>query len=277
MSKEGILKTTSVIIVSILILEILAGYYLYLKRTYLVNDYYISSIFGVYEYLDKRYGNDKNAISYEEYIKYGDENYVWPTLKDDAACGLCYTSGTTGNPKGVLYSHKSNVIHAQAALTAMTISPDDSILMVVPLFHVLAWGIPYFGPMLGLKLVMPGMQMEGDVSLGSRADVIVPVNNLGNLAATGVGDEPAFKVEVSVADGEGVELVQTVINGPSSIEPFEGLKFKVPILTWRRLNPLVVSALLIPGSEDIPANRGMITSSVAAAMLAVIKRFIGPS
>ena len=66
MSKEGILKTTSVIIVSILILEILAGYYLYLKRTYLVNDYYISSIFGVYEYLDKRYGNDKNAISYED-------------------------------------------------------------------------------------------------------------------------------------------------------------------------------------------------------------------
>ena len=104
----------------------------------------------------------KNAISYEEYIKGGDENYVWPTLKDDAACGLCYTSGTTGNPKGVLYSHKSNVIHAQAALTAMTISPDDSILMVVPLFHVLAWGIPYFGPMLGLKLVMPGMQMEGE-------------------------------------------------------------------------------------------------------------------
>jgi len=60
MSKEGILKTTSVIIVSILILEILAGYYLYLKRTYLVNDYYISSIFGVYEYLDKRYFALKN-------------------------------------------------------------------------------------------------------------------------------------------------------------------------------------------------------------------------
>ena len=104
----------------------------------------------------------KNAISYEEYIQDGDENYSWPTLEDDAACALCYTSGTTGNPKGVLYSHKSNVIHAQAALTAMTIKPDDTILMVVPLFHVLAWGIPYFGPMNGLKLVMPGMQMEGE-------------------------------------------------------------------------------------------------------------------
>ncbi|MDA9094532.1 long-chain fatty acid--CoA ligase [Gammaproteobacteria bacterium] len=104
----------------------------------------------------------KNAISYEEYIKDGDENYNWPIMDDNAACGLCYTSGTTGNPKGVLYSHKSNILHAQAALTAMSISPDDTILMVVPLFHVLAWGIPYFGAMHGLKLVMPGMQMEGE-------------------------------------------------------------------------------------------------------------------
>ena len=80
----------------------------------------------------------KNAISYEEYIQSGDENYEWPAMDDDAACGLCYTSGTTGNPKGVLYAHKSNILHAQAALTGLTISPDESILMVVPLFHVLA-------------------------------------------------------------------------------------------------------------------------------------------
>ena len=104
----------------------------------------------------------KNAISYEEYIKDGDENYEWPAMDDDAACGLCYTSGTTGNPKGVLYSHKSNILHAQASLTAMSISPNETILMVVPLFHVLAWGIPYYGPMFGSKLVMPGMQMEGE-------------------------------------------------------------------------------------------------------------------
>ena len=104
----------------------------------------------------------KNAISYEEYIKDGDENYQWPALEDDAACGLCYTSGTTGYPKGVLYAHKSNILHAQAALTGLTISPDEVILMVVPLFHVQAWGIPFYGPMFGLKLVMPGMQMEGE-------------------------------------------------------------------------------------------------------------------
>ena len=105
----------------------------------------------------------KNAISYEEYIEAGDENYVWPAIEDDAACGLCYTSGTTGNPKGVLYAHKSNILHAQAALTGLTISPDESILMVVPLFHVLAWGTFHtLHQCLVLKLVMPGMQMEGE-------------------------------------------------------------------------------------------------------------------
>ena len=106
--------------------------------------------------------NLKNAVSYEEYIDTGDDSYKWPAMDDDAACGLCYTSGTTGNPKGVLYSHKSNILHAQASLVGMPIGPDESILMVVPLFHVLAWGIPYYGPMNGSKLVMPGMQMEGE-------------------------------------------------------------------------------------------------------------------
>ena len=154
----------------------------------------------------------KNAISYEEYIEGGDENYIWPTLKDDAACGLCYTSGTTGNPKGVLYSHKSNVIHAQAALTAMTISPDDSILMVVPLFHVLAWGIPYFGPMLGLKLVMPGMQMEGEplYELIEQEDITlafgVPTIWMGLLAYCRENNKILSSVKNTIIGGSALSL-----------------------------------------------------------------------
>ena len=154
----------------------------------------------------------KNAISYEEYIKDGDENYNWPTLKDDAACGLCYTSGTTGNPKGVLYSHKSNIIHAQAALTAMTISPDDSILMVVPLFHVLAWGIPYFGPMLGLKLVMPGMQMEGEplYELIEKEDITlafgVPTIWMGLLAYCRENNKILSSVKNTIIGGSALSL-----------------------------------------------------------------------
>ena len=154
----------------------------------------------------------KNAISYESYIEDGDENYEWPQLKDDAACALCYTSGTTGNPKGVLYSHKSNILHAQASLTAMLIKPSDSILIVVPLFHVLAWGIPYYGPMFGLKLVMPGMQMEGEplYDLIDREDVSlafgVPTIWMGLLAYCRENNKILTSVKNTIIGGSALSL-----------------------------------------------------------------------
>ena len=154
----------------------------------------------------------KNAISYESYIEDGDENYEWPQLKDDAACALCYTSGTTGNPKGVLYSHKSNILHAQASLTAMLIKPSDSILMVVPLFHVLAWGIPYYGPMFGLKLVMPGMQMEGEplYDLIDREDISlafgVPTIWIGLLAYCRENNKILTSVKNTIIGGSALSL-----------------------------------------------------------------------
>ena len=105
----------------------------------------------------------KNVISYEEFIADGSESYEWPELAEDAPCGLCYTSGTTGNPKGVLYSHKSTLLHAWAGSSAngLGLSKNDSILMVVPMFHVMGWGLPYIGAMNGIKLVLPGMGMDG--------------------------------------------------------------------------------------------------------------------
>tara|TARA_B100001057_G_scaffold78576_1_gene73695 strand:+ start:11460 stop:13118 length:1659 start_codon:yes stop_codon:yes gene_type:complete len=105
----------------------------------------------------------KDAVSYEEFIADGDEEFVWPDLKDDAPCGLCYTSGTTGNPKGVLYSHQSTLLHAWAGSSAngLGLKKEDSILMVVPMFHVNGWGLPYLAPMNGIKLVLPGMGMDG--------------------------------------------------------------------------------------------------------------------
>jgi len=102
-------------------------------------------------------------LSYEELIGAEDGGYAWPRLDEHAACGLCYTSGTTGEPKGALYSHRSTVLHAYAASLpdAMGLSAEDVVLPVVPMFHVNAWGLPYTAPLTGATLVFPGPQLDG--------------------------------------------------------------------------------------------------------------------
>ena len=104
-----------------------------------------------------------NLVSYEDWIGAQSANYGWPVFDENTASSLCYTSGTTGNPKGALYSHRSTVLHAFAAVLpdAMGLSASDSALPVVPMFHVNAWGLPYSAAMVGAKLVMPGPAMDG--------------------------------------------------------------------------------------------------------------------
>src|SRR6185369_17766186 len=89
--------------------------------------------------------------------------YEWPEFDENTASSLCYTSGTTGNPKGVLYSHRSTVLHAYGAALPDTlgISARSVTLPVVPMFHVNAWGLPYTGPLVGAKLVFPGPGLDG--------------------------------------------------------------------------------------------------------------------
>jgi len=103
----------------------------------------------------------KGAVSYDSFIGGCSDEYDWPEFDENTASGLCYTSGTTGNPKGVLYSHRSSVLHAYAGLMPdiLNLSLDDTVLPVVPLFHVNAWGIPYAAPIVGAKLVFPGPKM----------------------------------------------------------------------------------------------------------------------
>ncbi|MDE2480472.1 MAG: AMP-binding protein, partial [Betaproteobacteria bacterium] len=103
-------------------------------------------------------------LSYEAWLaEQSDAPYAWPALDESEASSMCYTSGTTGNPKAVLYSHRSTVLHAwSAALPDVTgLSARDAVLPVVPMFHVNAWGVPYTAALVGAKVVFPGPALDG--------------------------------------------------------------------------------------------------------------------
>jgi len=104
-----------------------------------------------------------NALCYEELLADQDDDFAWAAVDENTACGLCYTSGTTGNPKGVVYTHRSNVIHAMTANgpDGFGLGARDSVLPVVPMFHANAWALVFAAPMVGARLVMPGSQMDG--------------------------------------------------------------------------------------------------------------------
>jgi fatty-acyl-CoA synthase len=104
-----------------------------------------------------------NLVSYEAWLAAQPSTYAWPQFDENTASSLCYTSGTTGNPKGVLYSHRSTLLHAYAGAMpdALNLSARDAVLPVVPMFHVNAWGIPYCAAAVGCKLVFPGPAMDG--------------------------------------------------------------------------------------------------------------------
>ena len=104
-----------------------------------------------------------NLLSYEELVDAEDGVYRWPEFDENTASSICYTSGTTGNPKGAVYSHRSTLLHSYglALPDGMGVSGKDVILPVVPMFHVNAWGTPYAAPMIGAKLVFPGPHLDG--------------------------------------------------------------------------------------------------------------------
>ncbi len=107
--------------------------------------------------------NLPNLLCYEDLLAGESDDYVWPVLDENSASTLCYTSGTTGNPKGVLQSHRSSVLHSLSLMSAdtMAISVRDSLLLCAPLFHVNCWGIPFAAAGTGAKMVLPGMKLDG--------------------------------------------------------------------------------------------------------------------
>lgn len=104
-----------------------------------------------------------NLLGYETWLNNASDEFIWPEFDENKAACLCYTSGTTGNPKGVLYSHRSIVLHAYAGglPDSIGLSANDTVLPVVPMFHVNAWGIPFVACLVGCKMVFPGPNMDG--------------------------------------------------------------------------------------------------------------------
>ena len=105
-----------------------------------------------------------DALCYEELLEGMAQTYDWPQFDENAAAAMCYTSGTTGNPKGSLYSHRSTVLHALGVLAPGILPYDRNavVMPVVPMFHVQAWGQPYAAPICGARLVLPGAKLDGE-------------------------------------------------------------------------------------------------------------------
>jgi fatty-acyl-CoA synthase len=109
-------------------------------------------------------GSLPNSLSYDELLAAERPGFEWPELDERTAAGMCYTSGTTGNPKGVVYTHRSNFLHSMAACAAgnLGITERDRLLMIPPMFHANAWGLPYAGWMSGADLIMPGRYLQAE-------------------------------------------------------------------------------------------------------------------
>ncbi len=150
------------------------------------------------------------AICYEDLISDQPEHFDWPMLDEKTAAALCYTSGTTGNPKGVLYSHRSTVLHAMAVNQPglFGFTPDETVMPVVPMFHVNAWGVPYEAALAGARLVLPGPRLDGaglleiiraeGVTIGAGVPTIW-MNLLNHCAKEGQSVAPMRRVVVGGA------------------------------------------------------------------------------
>lgn len=151
--------------------------------------------------------------SYESFIASRPDEFDWPTFDERQASSLCYTSGTTGNPKGVLYSHRSNVLHAYAGCMAdaVGVSGRDVILAVVPMFHANAWGLPYNAAMTGARFVLPGPKM------GDAETLVDLMNTEGVTMAAGVPTVWTLLLNYMAQTGKKVPTLKKTLVGGSAV------------------------------------------------------------
>ncbi len=197
-------------------------------------------------------------VSYETLVDEGRDDYDWPEFDENAASSMCYTSGTTGNPKGVLYSHRSTLLHSFAACAAdgLALTARDCVLLAVPMFHVNAWGVPYAAAMCGARLVLPGSGLGGERLFahlrdeGCTLSLGVPTVWLGLF-------QYLEQAGVSV-DASALRLQRVVIGGSAApraiIEKFERLLGVFVIQAWgmTETSPLATIANLLPKHDGAP-------------------------
>jgi acyl-CoA synthetase (AMP-forming)/AMP-acid ligase II len=167
-------------------------------------------------------------LCYDALMDAADEDFAWPSFDENTASALCYTSGTTGRPKGVLYSHRSTLLHASAVnvADALALRAVDRVLPVVPMFHVNAWGIPYAAAMSGASLVFPGRHLDG-------ASLEALMNQERVTMAAGVPTVWMGLLQHLRASGRRLETVNRLMTGGSACPPLLieafGAEYGVPV------------------------------------------------
>ncbi len=198
-----------------------------------------------------------NAVCYETLVGAESGDIEWPLLDERTASALCYTSGTTGNPKGVLYDHRSTVLHAYSSLSpdVVGISSRDTILPVVPLFHVNAWGIPYAAMMTGAKLVLPGPKMGDGEALYNL------IESEGVNMAAGVPTVWLGLLQYCDQAGKRLEsLERTLVGGAAvpraMIQAFRDKHDVQTVQGWgmTEMSPIGVTNTIKAGLEDLSAD-----------------------
>jgi fatty-acyl-CoA synthase len=192
---------------------------------------------------------------YETFIADQPEAFDWPDLDERAACSLCYTSGTTGNPKGVLYSHRSTVLHAYGCsmVDTMGVSSRDTVLAVVPMFHANAWGLPYNVPMTGAKFVFPGPKM------GDAATLTQLMNDESVTLAAAVPTVWTLLLAYLEQTGAKLRTLQRTVIGGSAvplqmIKDFRDRHGVTVVQGWgmTEMSPLGTVSTLRPEMEALP-------------------------
>ncbi|MGV3625020.1 MAG: long-chain-fatty-acid--CoA ligase [Archangium sp.] len=197
--------------------------------------------------------------AYETFIKDHSDELDWPSFDENTASSLCYTSGTVGMPKGVLYSHRSTVLHsyAIAAVDALAISAQEVTLPVVPMFHVNAWGVPYAAAMTGSKLVLPGPALDGKSLLELiqsekvTSALGVPTVWLGLLNAAKEANVKMSALKTVVIGGSAAP--------PSIINAFQNEHGARVLHAWgmTEMSPLGTACVLLPKHAELTADQRM--------------------